>query len=77
MKPVAVKYHKSVPDKDSATGYAKVESEGTLVGFGVDAGREGGSWSTGIVVIFDGRFENVPVENLTLKEPFKIEDWPA
>ncbi len=75
MKPVAVKYHKSVIDKSSSTGYSRQENEGTLVAFGMDSGQESGSWSTGIIILFDGRFDNVPVENITIKEPFKSEEW--
>lgn len=77
MKPLAVKFHKSVKDTASATGYARQEFEGHLVAIGMDTGENYGSWSTGIVVLFDGKFENVPVENITLKEPFREEDWPA
>ncbi len=75
MKPIKVKFHKSVPDKDSATGYSSQENEGHLIGFGVDASLAGQTWSTAIIILFDGRFENIPVENITLKEPFKEDDW--
>lgn len=48
--------------------------EGTLIGIGFDCGEKG-SWSTGIVVTPDGRLNNVPIERLSLLEPFKADEW--
>lgn len=51
-----------------------VELEGTLISMGFDCG-ETTLWSTGIVVTPDGKFYNVPIERLSLIEPFNIEEW--
>lgn len=75
MKPIKVKF--KVIQRLEGQEPTRVEMEGTLVAFGVDAGKEGGSWSTGIIVLPDGRLCNTAIEFITLKEPFKEEDWPA
>lgn len=79
MKPIKVNFtvykkekHPS-EERDHMVGY---DFEGTLIGIGLDCGDKG-SWATGIVITPDGRFNNIPVERLTLSEPLKPEDWPA
>ena len=81
MKTVPVKFtvlRQEPVDKKNPNGEKHLvayDFEGTLVGFGTDAGKDGGTWSTGIVITGDGSFNNVPVERLKLAKPFKEEDW--
>lgn len=72
-------YKRTAVDAKDPIGFSELvahDFDGTLVGFGLDCGDKG-SWSTGIVVTPDGHFNNIPVERITLLEPFKDEDWPA
>lgn len=74
MKPVNVKFIQRIakgPDVPS------VWSEGVLVSFGMDCGDTTGSWSTGIVILPEGNFVNVPVERIVLKDPYKEDDWSS
>lgn len=73
MRPSKVIFH--VLQRNEANEQKKVALEGTLVAFGVDCSKEGGSWSTGIIVLPDGRFCNTAVELITLKDPFKEDDF--
>lgn len=76
MKPVAIEFLKNVKGPEAGmTTLTKIV--GTLVGFGMDTGEHTGSWTTGIIILPDGQFANIPIERLRLVEPFKEEDWPA
>lgn len=78
MIPIPVKFFKYRPVPAPLNpSMEKVEYEGHLVHFGLDCDNEGNTWSTGIVVLKSGQFVNIPVENMSLKEPFAEEDWPG
>lgn len=76
MMPIPVKFFK-YRQTETAGQMSKIEDEGHLVHFGLDCDSEGNTWSTGIVVLKSGQFVNIPVENMSLKEPFAEEDWPS